>query len=242
MATKFIRHIVFFQRKALLQRRLHLNQLSSRSPGKNNSSFREPTPEQKEWYKTRKNTTDAIYDKVVKGYWIGPTFLSVAALWHVLFSKKDESCGLDHLQKIIPNKNCSTTSTQPLIFKNTSPSSFSGDSQNVNSTSDYARTKCFIEEEEDSGADISEISDSNHHKVKQHFSKTVVAEEIVEDELDQDEETDEKIVRKSPNGIPENVPYLIIGGGTASFSAMRSIRAFDPRAKVLIIRYIHRTY
>ena len=128
MATKFIRHIVFFQRKALLRRRLHSNQMSSRSPVKNNSSFREPTPEQKEWYKTRKNTTDAIYDKVVKGYWIGPTFLSVAALWHVLFSKKDESCGLDHLQKIIPNKNCSTTSTQPLIFKNTSPSSFSGDS------------------------------------------------------------------------------------------------------------------
>ena len=222
MATKLIRHVVFFQRKALL-RRLYSNQ-ASRS-GKNTP--REPTPEQKEWYTTRKNTTDAIYAKVVQGYWIGPTFLSVAALWHVFYSKKDESCGLDHIQKIIPNK-CSTT--QP-ILTNTS-SNFSGDG-NVNTT-DYAREKC-LKEEEYSGADISEISHSNHHTVK-HFSKTVVAEEVVEEE-DQDEaEADENIVKKSPNGIPENVPYLLIGGGTAAFSAMRSIRAFDPRAKILIIR------
>ena len=54
------------------------------------------------------------------------------------------------------------------------------------------------------------------------------------------DEDDENIIKKSPNGIPENVPYLLIGGGTAAFSAMRSIRAFDPRAKVLIIRYVHR--
>ena len=233
MATKFIRHIVFFQRKALLRRRLHSNQLSSRSPGKNNSSFREPTPEQKEWYKTRKNTTDAIYAQAKKGYWIGPTtFFSVVAVWHFFYSKKDESCGLDHIPKIIPN-NCSAT--QP-IHTNTS-SNFSIDS-NVNNT-EYDGER-YLQEEEGSGADISEISDSNHHAVK-HFSKTVVAEEIVEEEEDLDED-DENIIKKSPNGIPENVPYLLIGGGTAAFSAMRSIRAFDPRAKVLIIRYIHRTY
>ncbi|XP_053329660.1 apoptosis-inducing factor 1, mitochondrial isoform X2 [Spea bombifrons] len=32
-----------------------------------------------------------------------------------------------------------------------------------------------------------------------------------------------------------NVPYLLIGGGTASFAAARSIRARDPRARVLIV-------
>ncbi|XP_025087200.1 apoptosis-inducing factor 1, mitochondrial-like isoform X3 [Pomacea canaliculata] len=35
--------------------------------------------------------------------------------------------------------------------------------------------------------------------------------------------------------IPEHVPYLLIGGGTASFGAFRSIKARDPTAKVLII-------
>uniref|UniRef100_A0AAY4EA36 Apoptosis-inducing factor 1, mitochondrial n=1 Tax=Denticeps clupeoides TaxID=299321 RepID=A0AAY4EA36_9TELE len=35
--------------------------------------------------------------------------------------------------------------------------------------------------------------------------------------------------------LPEHAPYLLIGGGTASFAAARSIRARDPRARVLII-------
>ncbi|XP_072914531.1 apoptosis-inducing factor 1, mitochondrial isoform X2 [Hemitrygon akajei] len=35
--------------------------------------------------------------------------------------------------------------------------------------------------------------------------------------------------------IPSHAPYLLIGGGTASFAAARSIRARDPGARVLII-------
>lgn len=35
--------------------------------------------------------------------------------------------------------------------------------------------------------------------------------------------------------IPKNVPYLIIGGGTASFSAFRAIRQRDPKAKILVL-------
>ncbi|XP_078268399.1 apoptosis-inducing factor 1, mitochondrial isoform X2 [Rhinoraja longicauda] len=35
--------------------------------------------------------------------------------------------------------------------------------------------------------------------------------------------------------IPSHVPYLLIGGGTASFAAARSIRARDPGARVLIV-------
>lgn len=35
--------------------------------------------------------------------------------------------------------------------------------------------------------------------------------------------------------IPKDVPYLLIGGGTASFSAFRSIKTRDPTAKVLMI-------
>ncbi|CAD6999537.1 unnamed protein product [Ceratitis capitata] len=35
--------------------------------------------------------------------------------------------------------------------------------------------------------------------------------------------------------LPKHVPYLLIGGGTASFSAFRAIKSNDPRAKVLMI-------
>ncbi|KAL6441304.1 hypothetical protein ACFW04_003515 [Cataglyphis niger] len=35
--------------------------------------------------------------------------------------------------------------------------------------------------------------------------------------------------------IPHEVPYLLIGGGTAAFSAFRSIKSRDPKAKVLVI-------
>lgn len=35
--------------------------------------------------------------------------------------------------------------------------------------------------------------------------------------------------------IPREVPYLIIGGGTASFSAFRAIRQRDPNAKILVL-------
>ncbi|XP_069556630.1 apoptosis-inducing factor 1, mitochondrial isoform X1 [Brachyistius frenatus] len=35
--------------------------------------------------------------------------------------------------------------------------------------------------------------------------------------------------------VPSHAPYLLIGGGTASFAAARSIRARDPGARVLIV-------
>ncbi|XP_062392499.1 apoptosis-inducing factor 1, mitochondrial isoform X3 [Sardina pilchardus] len=38
-----------------------------------------------------------------------------------------------------------------------------------------------------------------------------------------------------PAPVPEHAPYLLIGGGTASFAAARSIRARDPGARVLIV-------
>ncbi|XP_076024481.1 apoptosis-inducing factor 1, mitochondrial isoform X16 [Genypterus blacodes] len=39
----------------------------------------------------------------------------------------------------------------------------------------------------------------------------------------------------SPVKFPTHAPYLLIGGGTASFAAARSIRARDPGARVLIV-------
>lgn len=37
--------------------------------------------------------------------------------------------------------------------------------------------------------------------------------------------------------IPETIPYLLIGGGTASFSAFRAIKSSCPTAKVPISGY-----
>ncbi|XP_017492074.1 PREDICTED: putative apoptosis-inducing factor 1, mitochondrial isoform X1 [Rhagoletis zephyria] len=42
-------------------------------------------------------------------------------------------------------------------------------------------------------------------------------------------------VPASSADLPKHVPYLLIGGGTASFSAFRAIKSNDPRAKVLMI-------
>lgn len=40
---------------------------------------------------------------------------------------------------------------------------------------------------------------------------------------------------KTSLDIPKEVPYLLIGGGTASFTAFRAIKSSDPTAKVLIV-------
>lgn len=48
--------------------------------------------------------------------------------------------------------------------------------------------------------------------------------------------TEDKSVVKipsDPKDIPKKIPYLLIGGGTASFSAFRAIKAADPTAKVI---------
>ncbi|RWS16828.1 apoptosis-inducing factor 1: mitochondrial-like isoform X2 [Dinothrombium tinctorium] len=49
----------------------------------------------------------------------------------------------------------------------------------------------------------------------------------------------EEVVKLKPEikNLPESVPYLLIGGGTASFSACRAIRSNDPKAKVIIISH-----
>lgn len=40
---------------------------------------------------------------------------------------------------------------------------------------------------------------------------------------------------KSSSDIPKHVPYLLIGGGTASFAAFRAIKSNEAKAKVLVI-------
>lgn len=42
-------------------------------------------------------------------------------------------------------------------------------------------------------------------------------------------------VPANPVDIPKHVPYLLIGGGTASFAAFRAIKSANPKAKVLVV-------
>merc|ERR1711990_214162 len=44
----------------------------------------------------------------------------------------------------------------------------------------------------------------------------------------------EAVVHDYPE-IPPEVPYLIVGGGTAAYAAVRAIRKYDPAAKILIL-------
>lgn len=50
-----------------------------------------------------------------------------------------------------------------------------------------------------------------------------------------EESSQEKIKSKVIENLPDKVPYLLIGAGTASHSAMRAIRGQDPTARVLMI-------
>nr|ATZ76822.1 apoptosis inducing factor [Sinohyriopsis schlegelii] len=49
------------------------------------------------------------------------------------------------------------------------------------------------------------------------------------------QEGSEAAVPPPESDIPIHAPYLLIGGGTASFYAFKAIKANDPRAKVLVI-------
>ncbi|XP_055856422.1 putative apoptosis-inducing factor 1, mitochondrial isoform X2 [Episyrphus balteatus] len=55
---------------------------------------------------------------------------------------------------------------------------------------------------------------------------------------DQSKDQSSLVSKRVPlNGsdLPKKVPYLLVGGGAASFSAFRAIKSNDPKAKVLVI-------
>ena len=79
------------------------------------------------------------------------------------------------------------------------------------------------------------IAEEQHTLPVPSLSVQYVNHEVKNNEEDEDSKVSDASVRKSPGGIPETVTYLIIGGGTASFGAYRSIKATDPTAKILII-------
>ncbi|XP_050512540.1 apoptosis-inducing factor 1, mitochondrial isoform X1 [Diabrotica virgifera virgifera] len=61
--------------------------------------------------------------------------------------------------------------------------------------------------------------------------------EEVKQKVEKKEKKKRKLIKHPLHSkdIPKDVPYLLIGGGTASFTAFRAIKSADPTAKVLII-------
>ncbi|XP_049287056.1 apoptosis-inducing factor 1, mitochondrial isoform X2 [Anopheles funestus] len=55
------------------------------------------------------------------------------------------------------------------------------------------------------------------------------------DETKEDPRRKKQTYPASAKDLPKHVPYLLIGGGTASIAAFRSIRGHDPKAKVMMI-------
>ncbi|XP_053677618.1 apoptosis-inducing factor 1, mitochondrial [Anopheles nili] len=55
------------------------------------------------------------------------------------------------------------------------------------------------------------------------------------DDTKEDSKRKKKPYPASSKDLPKHVPYLLIGGGTASIAAFRSIRVHDPKAKVMMI-------
>ena len=86
---------------------------------------------------------------------------------------------------------------------------------------------------------------SRHNKPTENNSRKVIPTEA-----DPESETIVKILEKDnekvvgasqskttekKSEIPEHVPYLLVGAGTASFAAYRAIKSRDPTAKILIV-------
>uniref|UniRef100_A0A182P4V7 FAD/NAD(P)-binding domain-containing protein n=1 Tax=Anopheles epiroticus TaxID=199890 RepID=A0A182P4V7_9DIPT len=55
------------------------------------------------------------------------------------------------------------------------------------------------------------------------------------DDTKEDPKRKKQTYPASSKDLPKHVPYLLIGGGTASIAAFRSIRVHDPKAKVMMI-------
>lgn len=75
---------------------------------------------------------------------------------------------------------------------------------------------------------------SENETVPVEVTEAVVEETVASTESEVVDEVVEEEPAKLP-AFPEQVQYLLIGGGTASYSAMRAIRKRDVTAKVLIV-------
>ncbi|XP_018085131.1 apoptosis-inducing factor 1, mitochondrial isoform X2 [Xenopus laevis] len=78
-------------------------------------------------------------------------------------------------------------------------------------------------------------TDLKEVKVTETVDEKKVKEEVKTTGIVDDKTAPQTVESALPEQLPSHVPFLLIGGGTASFAAARSIRARDPGARVLIV-------
>merc|ERR1719319_1323650 len=83
---------------------------------------------------------------------------------------------------------------------------------------------------------LAEEESAKLKKAEEYISSTAKSpEEVSSEKKEEGPAAEEAVVALEGSGIPEHVPYLLIGAGTASFAAYRAIKSRDPTAKILII-------
>jgi len=70
---------------------------------------------------------------------------------------------------------------------------------------------------------------------KSAAAKVVAEKEVTENTVAEKGVKEDETVTISSAVIPDHVPYLLVGAGTASFAAYRAIKSKDPTAKILIV-------
>ncbi|CAK9825513.1 Apoptosis-inducing factor 1, mitochondrial [Anthophora retusa] len=84
------------------------------------------------------------------------------------------------------------------------------------------------------GVTIYAITSTNWFTAKKSDSQTDVSKKK-QDARRQRRSLEKTKTPSTSDSFPSEIPYLLVGGGTAAFSAFRSIKSRDPRAKVLVI-------
>ncbi|KAF7997422.1 hypothetical protein HCN44_005993 [Aphidius gifuensis] len=77
--------------------------------------------------------------------------------------------------------------------------------------------------------------DDKNKKTTESSDKSVKQKSIIKNESYKKKQGEKIRYPITSLSIPPEIPYLLIGGGTAAFSAFRSIKSHDPKAKVLVI-------
>ena len=75
------------------------------------------------------------------------------------------------------------------------------------------------------------VEDSAPEPVVEEVAEPVIA---VEAPIEEVAVVEEEVAIDYPE-IPPEMPYVIVGGGTAAYAAVRAIRKYEPSAKILIL-------
>ncbi|KAB7498693.1 Apoptosis-inducing factor 1, mitochondrial [Armadillidium nasatum] len=111
----------------------------------------------------------------------------------------------------------------------------SGTQDSESSTGDTQETKSSASNVKESAEPKSEEGLHTVEVLDPVANKETIENKVIEEEESSVETEDSTTVHAGSKSIPEHVPYLIVGAGTASVAAFRAIKSRDAKAKVLVV-------